>query len=141
MRYPDNPPHDRPGQNDVGDRPVTGTTTSEARGTSGTPTTSEAPATCGSDNLGSSGHLGTNNLGGSGHFCGSGNFCGSYRDRNRRHRRGQRPPRRRGSPERGLRRNEVRQLLLRLAHGRRHRRTAWRDRDRRRYSTRNDPKR
>jgi len=45
MRYPDNPPHDRPGQNDVGDRPVTGTTTSEARGTSGTPTTSEAPAT------------------------------------------------------------------------------------------------
>ena len=45
MRYPDNPPHDRPGQNDVGDRPVTDTTTSEARGTSGTPTTSEAPAT------------------------------------------------------------------------------------------------
>ena len=44
MRYPDNPPHDRPGQNDVGDRPVTDTTTSEARGTSGTPTTSEAPA-------------------------------------------------------------------------------------------------
>ena len=44
MRYPDNPPHDRFGQNDVGDRPVTDTTTSEARGTSGTPTTSEAPA-------------------------------------------------------------------------------------------------
>ena len=51
MRYPDNPPHDRPGQNDVGDRPVADTTTSEARDTSaapttsGTPTTSEAPAT------------------------------------------------------------------------------------------------
>jgi len=45
MRYPDNPPHDRPGGKDVDDRPVADTTTSEARGTSGTPTTSDAPAT------------------------------------------------------------------------------------------------
>ena len=31
MRYPDNPPHDRPGQNDVADYPVTETATSDAQ--------------------------------------------------------------------------------------------------------------
>ena len=45
MRYPDNPPHDRPGGKDVDDRPVADTTTSEAPATSAAPTTSEAPAT------------------------------------------------------------------------------------------------
>jgi hypothetical protein len=43
MRYPDNPPHDRPGQHDVDDRPVADTTTSEAPATSAAPATSVAP--------------------------------------------------------------------------------------------------
>ena len=45
MRYPDNPPHDRPGSNEVGDRPVTDTTTSDVPAASAAPTTSEASTT------------------------------------------------------------------------------------------------
>ena len=43
MRYPDNPPRDRPGQNDVADHPVTATAISDA------PVTSWAPAATESD--------------------------------------------------------------------------------------------
>mgnify|MGYP006920613136 CR=1 FL=1 len=49
MRYPDNPPHDRPGSNDVGDRPVSDTTTSEVPATSAAPATSAGPTTAEAD--------------------------------------------------------------------------------------------
>ena len=45
MRYPDNPPHDRPGQNDVADYPVTETATSDAPVTSAAPAATEADDT------------------------------------------------------------------------------------------------
>src|SRR6478736_242960 len=45
MRYPDNPPRDRPGQNDVADHPVTDTATSDATVTSLAPAATEADDT------------------------------------------------------------------------------------------------
>ena len=107
MRYPDNPPHDRPGSSEVGDRPVTDTRTLDPRARAHNLRCSGR--VCSSDNIGSS--LSTTSAPPrSGHLCGSGH------DRNRRHRIRTRSARGRGPPERGLWWNAIRQLLLRLAH-------------------------
>ena len=50
MSYPDNPPQeDRPRRNDIGDRPVTDATTSEAPAASAAPATSAAPTAAAAD--------------------------------------------------------------------------------------------